>query len=97
VVHNGAIEGHIWEALRHCEAGGDYTKNTGNGFYGAYQFLQSTWNRVARRIGRPDLIGIPPHEAPPADQDMMAQANQQISRGGLRSQWPKCSRRIGLR
>ncbi|MBP9827496.1 transglycosylase family protein, partial [Candidatus Saccharibacteria bacterium] len=29
--------------LRFCEAGGDYTKNTGNGFYGAYQYNLGTW------------------------------------------------------
>ena len=32
--------------LRECESGGDYSTNTGNGFYGAYQFTLSTWASV---------------------------------------------------
>mgnify|MGYP003344674759 FL=1 len=27
----------VWAQLRYCEAGGDYAKNTGNGYYGAHQ------------------------------------------------------------
>lgn len=84
----------VWARLRHCESSGDYTKNTGNGFYGAFQFLPSTWNRIARIVNRPDLVGVLPHLASPGDQDMMAQSNQRIS--GFRSQWPVCSRRLGL-
>src|SRR5947208_1451544 len=30
-----------------CESGGDYTANTGNGYYGAYQFDQGTWDAYA--------------------------------------------------
>ncbi len=29
--------------LRQCESGGNYSINTGNGYYGAYQFNLSTW------------------------------------------------------
>lgn len=37
--------GDIYDALARCESGGDPLKNTGNGYYGAFQFLPSTWNR----------------------------------------------------
>jgi hypothetical protein len=40
--------------------------------FGAYQFLQSTWNNVARKTGRTSLIGVNPASASPADQDWMA-------------------------
>src|SRR5918998_3881505 len=31
------------EALRWCESTNDYTIDTGNGYYGAYQFSPQTW------------------------------------------------------
>ncbi len=31
------------ESVRMCESGGDYSINTGNGYYGAYQFDRPTW------------------------------------------------------
>lgn len=48
---------------------GWYTANTGNGYYGAYQFLQSTWNTTVRAMGREDLVGVRPSDASPEDQD----------------------------
>lgn len=31
-------------------------------YYGAYQFLQGTWNSAAEAVGRGDLVGLPPME-----------------------------------
>jgi hypothetical protein len=50
---------------------GGYRSNTGNGYYGAYQFLQSTWDGVASRHEH-RLYGVRPDLAAPADQDQMA-------------------------
>ncbi|MDQ1496913.1 MAG: resuscitation-promoting factor RpfA [Actinomycetota bacterium] len=80
------MSGDVWARLRSCESGGRYTTNTGNGFYGAYQFHPRTW----RNLGYPGL----PHEAPPEMQDEAAQKLQTRSGWG---QWPVCSRRIGAR
>ncbi len=71
--------------LRFCEAGGDYTKNTGNGFYGAYQYNLGTWANYGG-FARPDL-------APPAVQDAKAAATQ-AARGW--NPWPACARKLGL-
>lgn len=71
--------------LRFCEAGGDYTKNTGNGFYGAYQYNLGTWANYGG-YARPDL-------APPAVQDAKARETQ--ARRGW-NPWPACSRKLGL-
>ena len=71
--------------LRFCEAGGDYTKNTGNGYYGAYQYNIGTWANYGG-FARPDL-------APPEVQDAKARATQ-AARGW--SPWPACSRKLGL-
>ncbi|MEU6576212.1 transglycosylase family protein [Streptomyces sp. NPDC046805] len=32
-----------WDAVAQCEAGGNWSINTGNGFYGGLQFSASTW------------------------------------------------------
>ena len=32
-----------WAALAKCESGGNWSINTGNGYYGGLQFSQSTW------------------------------------------------------
>jgi hypothetical protein len=74
----------VWAKLRRCESGGHYDINTGNGFYGAYQFLPGTW----RGLGFPGL----PHQSPPEVQDEAARKLQARSGWG---QWPVCSRRIG--
>jgi len=54
------------------ESGGNYAINTGNGYYGAYQFLPSTWDTTASHAGRRDLIGVLPSSASPYDQDELA-------------------------
>jgi peptidoglycan hydrolase-like protein with peptidoglycan-binding domain len=71
--------------LRQCESGGNYAINTGNGFYGAYQFDRGTWNGLGYP-GRAD-------QAAPATQDAAA-ATLQSQRGW--SPWPACSRKLGL-
>lgn len=70
-----------WAALRSCEAGGDYSINTGNGYYGAYQFDLTTW----RGVGGTGY----PHQASPAEQDYRA-ALLYADRGA--APWPYCGR-----
>jgi len=83
-------------ALRTCETNGSYVKNTGNGFYGAYQFMISTWNSTASKIGRSDLVGVRPDMANSADQDMLIVVNTKLSSGGLATQNPGCYKKLGL-
>lgn len=71
--------------LRYCESGNNYAINTGNGFYGAYQFDLRTWHGLGYG-GRPD-------QASAGTQDAAA-ARLQAARGW--SPWPACSRRLGL-
>src|SRR6478672_967158 len=33
-----------WDAVAQCECSGNWSINTGNGYYGGLQFSQSTWN-----------------------------------------------------
>jgi Transglycosylase-like domain len=58
---------------RQRESGGNYQAyNPAGPFYGAYQFLQSTWNGAANHAGRGDLVGIDPRTASAYDQDDLA-------------------------
>jgi hypothetical protein len=49
-----------------CESGGDYSANTGNGYYGGYQFDSGTWDAYG------DSAYGEANEAPPAVQDAAA-------------------------
>jgi uncharacterized protein YabE (DUF348 family) len=69
--------------LRSCE--GSYTSNTGNGYYGAYQFDLGTWGNYK---GYPNAAA-----APPAVQD--EKAWETYKRRGWQP-WPACSRKLGL-
>lgn len=81
----GGGAGGNWARLRECESGGNYQENTGNGFYGAYQFSASTWSGLGYP-GRPD-------QEPPSMQDAAAMQLQARSGWG---QWPACSAALGL-
>jgi hypothetical protein len=81
----GGYAGGVWAALRNCESSGNYAENTGNGFYGAYQFLPSTWWGLG-------YTGYP-NDASPAVQDQAAMQLQVRSGWG---QWPECARKLGL-
>jgi len=55
------------------DSAGGYAARSPDGlYYGAYQFLQSTWDNVARQSGRFDLVGRNPATVSPADQDQLA-------------------------
>lgn len=74
--------------LRTCESGGNYADNTGNGYYGAYQFSLGTWQRLG-------LNGLP-SDAAPAVQDQAIIQNTNRSGGGLASQNPGCYYKTGI-
>ncbi len=76
----------VWARLAACESGGRANINTGNGYYGAYQFSASTW----RGVGGTGL----PSDASLEEQTARAQALQARSGWG---QWPECSAKLGLR
>jgi Transglycosylase-like domain len=77
--------GGVWLELRDCESGDNYQTNTGNGFYGAYQFAGATWSG----LGLPGIAS----DAPYWVQDEAAQRLQ--AEYGWKP-WPACSAALGL-
>lgn len=72
--------------LRICESGDNYRENTGNGYFGAYQFSRSTWHGLGFH-GRPD-------QAKHVTQDRAAKRLHRESGWGA---WPSCARTEHLR
>lgn len=82
----GPIPSDLLDALAQCESGMDPAKNTGNGYYGAFQFLPST----ARALG----LGSDPTVHDYATQKA---AVAKIPISAWPKQFPGCSRRLGIR
>jgi LysM repeat protein len=78
--------GGVWDRLAQCESGGNWSTNTGNGFYGGLQFTQSSW-RAAGGSGSPQ-------HASRSEQIHVAQNLQKMQGWGA---WPTCSQKIGVR
>lgn len=76
-----APSGGTLDAIAQCESGGNPATNTGNGFYGKYQFTQSTWASVGG-AGNPAA-------ASEAEQDR--RAAMLYAQSGS-SPWPVCGR-----
>ena len=77
--------GSIWDSLAQCESGGNWSIDTGNGFYGGLQFTLSSWQSVGG-------TGYP-NQASRNEQIMRAQMLQARQGWGA---WPVCSAKIGL-
>jgi hypothetical protein len=74
-----------FERLAQCESGGNWSINTGNGYYGGLQFNLGTWRGVG-------MSGYP-HQASKATQ--IAAGQKLHSQRGW-APWPACSRKLGL-
>ena len=53
----------VWDRVAQCESGGNWSINTGNGYYGGLQFSQSTWEAnggvgVASNASREEQIRV---------------------------------------
>lgn len=75
----------IWNELAQCESGGNWSINTGNGFYGGLQFTLSSWQAVGGS-------GYP-NQASPSEQIARAQILEARQGWGA---WPACSAKLGL-
>lgn len=76
-----------WDELAECESGGNWSTNTGNGYYGGAQFSQSTWEAYGGTA-----------YAPRADlatrEQQIAVAEKTLASQGYGA-WPGCSASTG--
>ncbi|MFD4556775.1 transglycosylase family protein [Streptomyces sp. NPDC058469] len=77
-----------WNKVAACESSGDWSINTGNGYYGGLQFTQSTWEAYGGRAyaSRADL----------ATRDQQIAVAEKVLKGQGPGAWPVCSVRAGL-
>ncbi|MFF7452662.1 transglycosylase family protein [Kitasatospora sp. NPDC008115] len=77
-----------WDAVAQCESGGNWSINTGNGFYGGLQFTASTWKAYGGNAYAPQA-----NQASKAQQISVA---EKVLAGQGPGAWPVCSKKAGL-
>lgn len=71
--------------LGQCESGMTATRNSGNGYYGAFQFSIGTWNSMGTGYERADLAPL----------EVQIDAVQRLlSRSSIFNQFPGCARKM---
>ena len=83
-----AATGTVWDRVAACESGGNWSINTGNGYYGGLQFSASTW----RAYGGGSYASYA-NQATKSEQITVAQRTLRAQGPGA---WPVCSVRAGL-
>jgi hypothetical protein len=76
-----------WDRVAACESGGNWSINTGNGFYGGLQFTQSTWAGYGGTAyaARADL----------ASRSQQIAVAERVLAGQGWNAWPVCSHHAG--
>jgi hypothetical protein len=72
-----------WNRIAHCESGGRWHINTGNGYFGGLQISKSTWNGYGGR-----KFARYPHGATKRQQIRVA---ERIRHGQGWGAWPSCA------
>ncbi|WP_445527236.1 transglycosylase family protein [Streptomyces cyslabdanicus] len=73
-----------WDAVAQCESGGNWSINTGNGFYGGLQFTNSTWAAYggSAYASRADL----------ASKSQQIAVAEKVLAGQGKGAWPVCGK-----
>lgn len=82
-------DGSVWDRLAQCESGGNWSINTGNGFYGGLQFTAQTWKAFGGGAYAPLA-----HQATREQQIAIAKKVQASQGWGA---WPACTSKLGIR
>ena len=78
-----------WDALAECESGGDWSINTGNGYYGGLQFNYETWHAYGG-----GAYAEYPNDA--SREQQIAIAEKVRDANGGYGAWPACAAELGL-
>lgn len=81
--------GSVWDRLAQCESGGNWSINTGNGYYGGVQFSAPTWNAMGGQKYSPT--------ADKATREQQIEIASKLQAQSGWGQWPACSASLGLR
>jgi len=82
---NGPLNETQIQFLGNCESGMTASRNSGNGYYGAFQFAAGTWNRMGTGYARADMAPL----------EVQVDAVQSlVQRSNIFGQFPACSRRM---
>ncbi|MFD3721413.1 transglycosylase family protein [Streptomyces sp. NPDC058674] len=73
-----------WDKVAQCEAGGNWSINTGNGFYGGLQFTSSTWAAFGGKA-----YAAQANQATKAQQIAIA---EKVLKGQGKGAWPHCGK-----
>ncbi|RCK69215.1 LysM peptidoglycan-binding domain-containing protein [Desertihabitans brevis] len=90
-VATGSTEAHadsVWDRVAECESSGNWSINTGNGYYGGLQFSASTWKAYGGTDYAPQA-----NQASKSEQIAVAQKTLAAQGPGA---WPVCSVEAGL-
>lgn len=79
----------VWDQIAQCESGGNWSINTGNGFTGGLQFVDSTWLGLGGGVYAPQA-----YLATREQQIAIAEKVQAAQGWGA---WPACTAKLGLR
>jgi LysM repeat protein len=79
-----AADNSVWDRVAQCESGGNWSTNTGNGYYGGLQFSQSTWQ----------AFGGSGSAANASKAQQIAVAEKVLAAQGWNA-WPVCSKKAG--
>ncbi|WP_431776644.1 transglycosylase family protein [Streptomyces cucumeris] len=71
-----------WDKVAQCESGGNWSINTGNGYYGGLQFSSSTWAAYGGTSFAPT--------ADKASKDQQIQVAEKVLAGQGKGAWPVC-------
>lgn len=82
-----AADSGVWDRIAQCESGGNWSINTGNGYYGGLQFSAQTWRAYGGTAYAPTA-----DKAGKAQQISVATKVQNAQGWGA---WPTCSARAG--
>ncbi|WP_326718964.1 MULTISPECIES: transglycosylase family protein [unclassified Streptomyces] len=77
-----------WNKVAACESSGNWSINTGNGYYGGLQFSQSTWEAYGGKAYA--------QRADQATRDQQIAIAEKVLKGQGPGAWPVCSVRAGL-